>query len=177
MSDATHCDLLVVGAGPAGLAAATQAANLGIRTVLLDEQAAPGGQIYRAVGTTPVQDRAILGSDYWHGHSLLQPFEQSGARYLPRSTVWAINRPGADRFEVAFSIDGQAQLLYPRHVLLATGAQERPFPIPGWTLPGVMTVGAAQILLKTAGLVPDGRVVLAGQGRSEERRVGKECRL
>lgn len=164
MSDPTHCDLLVVGAGPAGLAAATQAANLGIRTVLLDEQAAPGGQIYRAVSTTPVQDRSILGSDYWHGYSLLKPFEQSGARYMSRATVWAINCPQPDRFEVAFSIDGQAQLLHPRHVLLATGAQERPFPIPGWTLPGVITVGAAQILLKTSGVVPTGRTVLAGCG-------------
>lgn len=164
MSDASHCDLLVIGAGPAGLAAATRAAELSLHTVLLDEQVAPGGQIYRAVGTTPVQDRAILGPDYWHGHSLLQPFEQSGARYLPRSTVWAINRPEADRFEVAFSTDGQAQLLHPRHVLLATGAQERPFPIPGWTLPGVITAGAAQILLKTSGVVPTGRTILAGGG-------------
>ena len=51
-----------------------------------------------------------------------------------------------------------------RRILLATGAIERPVPLPGWTLPGVMTVGAAQILLKTAGLVPEGRAVLAGQG-------------
>ena len=51
-----------------------------------------------------------------------------------------------------------------RRILLATGALERPVPIPGWTLPGVMTAGAAQILLKSAGLVPEGRVVLAGQG-------------
>ncbi|MGE9115736.1 FAD/NAD(P)-binding oxidoreductase, partial [Escherichia coli] len=48
--------------------------------------------------------------------------------------------------------------------ILATGAQERPFPIPGWTLPGVMTAGAAQILLKTSGVVPDGEIVLAGCG-------------
>ena len=51
-----------------------------------------------------------------------------------------------------------------RRILLATGAVERPVPIPGWTLPGVMAVGAAQILLKTADLVPAGRIVLAGQG-------------
>ena len=51
-----------------------------------------------------------------------------------------------------------------RRILLATGAIERPVPIPGWTLPGVMTAGAAQILLKTADLVPEGRTVIAGQG-------------
>src|SRR6202021_2116982 len=60
--------------------------------------------------------------------------------------------------------DGASETVAARHILLATGAIERPVPIPGWTLPGVMTVGAAQILLKTADLVPDGRAVLAGQG-------------
>jgi len=55
-------------------------------------------------------------------------------------------------------------LLQARHVIVATGAQERPMPIPGWTLPGVLTAGAAQILLKSAGLAPSGRTVLAGSG-------------
>ncbi|MET1114441.1 MAG: NAD(P)/FAD-dependent oxidoreductase [Comamonas sp.] len=157
-------DLLVVGAGPAGLAAATRAAGLGLRTVLLDEQAAPGGQIYRAVSATPVTNRAILGPDYWHGLSLLEPWQRSGGRHVAGATVWAIHRREDGGFEVAYSIDGNAHLLHARHVLLATGAQERPFPIPGWTLPGVITAGAAQILLKTAGTVPTGPTVLAGAG-------------
>jgi len=178
-ADITTCDLLVIGAGPAGLAAATQAAQLGLSTVLIDEQPAPGGQIYRAIGNTPVQNRAILGQDYWHGLSLLEPFARSGARHLPAATVWSINareaQPGvADNgqsagYEVAYSVaragqDPQAALLHCRHIILATGAQERPFPIPGWTLPGVITAGAAQILLKTSGVVPEGRTVLAGGG-------------
>lgn len=158
-------DLLVVGAGPAGLAAATRAAGLGLRTVLLDEQAAPGGQIYRAIGSTPVANRAILGPDYWHGMTLLEPWQRSGGQHVAGATVWAINRREAEGgFEVAYSVDGNARLLHARHVLLATGAQERPFPIPGWTLPGVITAGAAQILLKTAGTVPSGPTVLAGAG-------------
>ncbi len=174
-----RCDLLVVGAGPAGLAAATEAAALGLSTVLIDEQPAPGGQIYRAISSTPVQNRAILGEDYWHGQSLLEPFASSGARHLSAATVWSINarepQPGTEGdgqpagFEVAYSVarpgqDPQAALLHCRHLILATGAQERPFPIPGWTLPGVITAGAAQILLKTSGVVPEGRTVLAGGG-------------
>lgn len=167
----TTCDLLVVGAGPAGLAAATEAAALGLSTVLIDEQPAPGGQIYRAISSTPVQNRAILGEDYWHGLSLLEPFARSGARHLPAATVWSVNaldaHPGTGTdtgtdgdgrgagFEVAYSVaqpgqDPQAALLHCRHILLATGAQERPFPIPGWTLPGVITAGAAERTARSA---------------------------
>ncbi|EFV82298.1 hypothetical protein HMPREF0005_00721, partial [Achromobacter xylosoxidans C54] len=168
MIETTQCDLLVVGAGPAGLAAATTAARLGVDTVLLDEQPAPGGQIYRAITTTPVTDRAVLGPDYWHGASLVEPFRRSGALYVPGATVWAVaerTAPEPQRgFEVAYSVAGEARILHARRLLLATGAQERPFPIPGWTLPGVITAGAAQILLKSAGVVPADRTVLAGCG-------------
>lgn len=168
MIETTQCDLLVVGAGPAGLAAATVAAGLGVDTVLLDEQLAPGGQIYRAITTTPLTDRGILGDDYWHGASLIAPFKQSGARYVPGATVWAVAERTAPHpekgFEVAYSVSGEARIIHARRLLLATGAQERPFPIPGWTLPGVITAGAAQILLKSAGVVPADRTVLAGSG-------------
>lgn len=163
------CELLVVGAGPAGLAAATLAANLGVETVLLDEQPTPGGQIYRAITASPLKsNKKILGEDYWHGESLIGPFHASGAQYESGATVWAVSRmtapESAGGFEVGYSVGGEARMLHARHVLLATGAQERPFPIPGWTLPGVITAGAAQILLKTAGVVPGERTVLAGCG-------------
>jgi NADPH-dependent 2,4-dienoyl-CoA reductase/sulfur reductase-like enzyme len=152
--------LAVIGAGPAGLAAATRAAELGIDTVLFDEQPAPGGQIYRAIAETPLKNRETLGADYRHGESLLAPFRASGAAYVPSATVWSVSRG----LEIGVSIDRQARILKARHVILATGALERPFPIPGWTLPGVMTAGAAQILLKSSGLTPSGSVVLAGTG-------------
>ena len=113
-------------------------------------------------------DRGILGEDYWHGASLVAPFQQSGARYVPGATVWAVAEHTAPHpekgFEVAYSVAGEARIVHARRLLLATGAQERPFPIPGWTLPGVITAGAAQILLKSAGVVPADRTVLAGSG-------------
>ncbi|WP_454654843.1 FAD/NAD(P)-dependent oxidoreductase [Bosea beijingensis] len=159
-------DLLVVGAGPAGLAAAARAAELGLSVLLADENPAPGGQIYRAVTTTPVKNRAILGDDYWRGADIVARFERSQAAYVPRCTVWSIGpdetAPGT--FELGLSLDGKARIIGARQVILATGAQERPFPIPGWTLPGVMTAGAAQIALKSAGAIPSGRTVIAGCG-------------
>jgi len=160
-------DVAVIGAGPAGLAAATVAAEQGAATVLFDEQAEPGGQIYRGIASTPLRDPAVLGADYWHGAELLEPFRGSGAQYVPGAGVWSVtpveDAPAAG-YEVGLSIDGVAHLPRARTVILATGAQERPFPIPGWTLPGVMGAGAAQILLKTSGIVPSGRTLLAGCG-------------
>ncbi len=163
MNLATNYDVAIVGAGAAGLAAAIECARAGLASVVFDEQPAPGGQIYRAIGSTPLADRRVFGPDYWHGESLAREFEHANAAYAPATTVWAVTRSGGG-FEVGVSGNGTARLITVWQVILATGAQERPFPIPGWTLPGVMTAGAAQILLKTSGLVPDGRVVLAGTG-------------
>jgi len=155
-------DLAIVGAGPAGMAAATLAAELGLGALLIDEQDGPGGQIYRAIER--VDGNAVgpspLGADYWAGQRLAAAFRASGARYRPATTVWHIDPDGT----LSVMSDGASDTITARHILLATGAIERPVPIPGWTLPGTMTVGAAQILLKTADLVPGGRTVLTGQG-------------
>ena len=153
-------DVAVVGAGPAGLAAAANCARAGLMTVLFDEQASPGGQIYRAISATPVKRDTIFGADYWSGARLVRDFLASGAQYVPTATVWSLTRER----EIGVSVAGSARIVRAEQVILATGALERPFPVPGWTLPGVMTVGAAQILLKSSGLVPHGRTVLAGCG-------------
>jgi NADPH-dependent 2,4-dienoyl-CoA reductase/sulfur reductase-like enzyme len=151
-------DFAVIGAGPAGMAAATLAAEIGLDTVVIDEQDAPGGQIYR--GIERAEDGSPLGNDYLAGKRLAAALRDSGATYLPATTVWHIDPDGT----LSLISAAGARTLRARRILIATGAIERPVPIPGWTLPGVMTAGAAQIMLKSAGLVPSGRTVLAGQG-------------
>jgi NADPH-dependent 2,4-dienoyl-CoA reductase/sulfur reductase-like enzyme len=157
----TH-DLAIIGAGPAGMAAATLAAELGLDTVLIDEQDAPGGQIYRGVerASRDAGSPSPLGADYLVGHKLAADFRASAAQYRPATTVWHIDPYGILSLISADTSD----TIQARRILIATGAIERPVPVPDWTLPGVMTAGAAQILLKTGDLVPDGRTVLAGQG-------------
>jgi NADPH-dependent 2,4-dienoyl-CoA reductase/sulfur reductase-like enzyme len=153
-------DLVVIGAGPAGLAASATAAGAGLATLLLDENAGPGGQVWRAINATPVTDRSVLGTDYWSGDATVAAARTSGAEIIHRATVWSLDR----NLEIGVSIGGGSVFIGARRVIIATGAQELPFPIPGWTLPGVMTAGAAQTLLKSSGLVPDSRTIIAGHG-------------
>jgi NADPH-dependent 2,4-dienoyl-CoA reductase/sulfur reductase-like enzyme len=155
-----EADLVIIGAGPAGLAAACQARSHGLSVVLLDEQQSVGGQIYRGVEGVPAGRRSILGEDYANGASLATAFRRSGALHMTGAAVWNVGRD----LRVNFLHQGASQVIQARRILLASGAMERPFPIPGWTLPGVMGAGAAQILLKSAGALPGEPVVLAGSG-------------
>jgi len=161
-------DVVVVGAGPAGLSAATQVASEGLSVLVLDENPAPGGQIYRAITLHAQTGREYLGAAYWSGKPMAEAFLESPLTYAPGARVWSLDPASPEDDEpcarVGVSLGGTSRHVQARKVILATGALERPMPVPGWTLPGVMTAGAAQIALKSAGLAPSGRVVLAGCG-------------
>ena len=153
-------DLVIIGAGPAGLAAACEARAAGLSVSLLDEQDAVGGQIYRSVESAPADRVAVLGPDYAAGVELAKAFHSSGAEYRHGTAVWSVAPDGT----VDFVANGAADQITGRYVLFASGAMERPFPIKGWTLPGVMGAGAAQVLLKGSGALPTEPVLLAGCG-------------
>jgi NADPH-dependent 2,4-dienoyl-CoA reductase/sulfur reductase-like enzyme len=153
-------DLVVIGAGPAGLSAAIEARRAGLSVVLLDEQRRPGGQIYRAIEDAPAHRRKVLGADYAAGAALAESFAACGAVHRAGAAVWNVDR---DR-TVSYLQDGRGKTVQGQAVVLASGAMERPFPIPGWTLPGVMGAGAAQILYKASGAIPAEPVVIAGCG-------------
>ena len=148
-------DLIIIGAGPAGISAATEARAHGLSVLLLDENAAPGGRIWQAL-----ESRGAKDQDDIDGQQALRQFRACGADAHWRATVWAIEPDGT----VFWSEHATAHTAQAPFIMLCTGTTERPMPIPGWTLPGVMTVGAAQIALKTSGLLPTGATWIAGQG-------------
>lgn len=155
----TDTDLAIIGAGPAGMAAAVMAANAGLRVTLLDEQRRVGGQIYRDIERTTKRRSDILGKDYLVGRALAETLSEVEVSYVPGATVWQADQDGT----LSYSVDGAAKRIRAARILIATGAVERPVPIPGWTLPGVMMAGAGQILLKQSGIVAK-RSVIAGSG-------------
>lgn len=160
-------DVIVIGAGPAGMAASVELARAGRRVIVLDMQSAPGGQIFRgleanlAAGKEADALMAALGPAYAAGRDLIGTFRTTpGIEFRPGHTVWEVRSDGT----VGWLHGTRAGYLRAPHVVLANGAMERPVPFPGWTLPGVMTAGAVQTLLKAGQMVPEGRVVIAGTG-------------
>ena len=155
MTTPTHeprCDLLVVGAGPAGMAAALAAAPSGKSVTLIDDNAAPGGQIWRAGPTAK------------HPAQLLRMRESlsrlTNVRVLCGTRVVALGNPSTVLLEGADRAWTQAY----EQLILCTGAQELLLPFPGWTLPGVTGAGGLQALIKGGLSVAGQRIVVAGSG-------------
>ena len=159
LGNAESYDLLVVGGGPAGLAAAVEASALGLGVALVDERPTLGGQIFKQPGLV-VKDHRGLGRDHLRGRTLIDAAERSGARLLTRTSCVSLRGTEA----VLVEEGGRARAVSAGHVVVAPGAHDRPVVFPGWTLPGVITAGAAQTIVKTQRVAPGERVVFAGSG-------------
>jgi len=144
-------EVVVVGAGPAGLAAACAAAENGCRTALLDDTPWLGGQIWRGQQAHPTHPQAAR----W-----VERFRRSKASLLDQCTVLG---PGDQRTLLAERPDGPRQIEWER-LILATGGRELFLPFPGWTLPGNFGPGGLQSLAKHGWPVAGKRIVLAGSG-------------
>ena len=153
-------DVVVLGAGPAGAAAAIEAASLGLRTAIADEQAVAGGQVYRvAPGIAPVRaDQERTDGDRIRA--------ELGAGNIDRCfahRVWHVERAN-DRWHIhALGPEGP-RTLHAAALIVATGAQERHLPFAGWERPGVMGLAAATVMLKAQRMLPGRNVVVAGAG-------------
>jgi D-hydroxyproline dehydrogenase subunit alpha len=167
-------DVAVIGAGPGGLSAALAAAGYGLKVTLIDERPTPGGQYIVRGEQSPVSAAERQGLN------LLERLPQAGIESRFETLVWRLSNAkepsGADRgltlglYHTPPELGGQrgrggqVEFLSAGAVILASGAREQMVPFPGWTLPGVMTVGAALLLAKRHGLIPGRRVLLAGSG-------------
>lgn len=157
-----NVDLAIIGAGPAGLSAAAAAASHGLHTVVVDEYFRPGGRLLGQLYPIPGTDR------WWNGEAeaarLVQRAEAAGAGIRTGISVWALEQTPVGWHLHLNSPGGRAEVLAAGAVLVATGAGERPLPVPGWTLPGVMTAGAAQVMVNLHRVRPGSRAVIVGMG-------------
>jgi glycine/D-amino acid oxidase-like deaminating enzyme len=151
-------DVLVVGAGPAGLSAAIAAAEAGCSVLVLDERDSPGGQYLKPLA--PSHAHAAPDRQFRQSAALRDRALAAGIAFRHGATAWGGFAPE----EIAALAEGRNLLIRPKRLILAPGAHERPVPIPGWTLPGVMTTGALQTLARANRVSPAARVVIAGSG-------------
>ncbi len=149
-------ELAVIGAGPAGLAAAVAAAQTGVQVTLLDESPRPGGQYLK--GAAAAEATPASATDR-QGRALLQKLAGLPIELRLQTLVW-----GIEGKRLALAGPAGLDWLEAGAIITATGARELVIPFPGWTLPGVLTLGAAQVLAKEHSVLPGRRILLAGSG-------------
>ena len=154
-------ELIVIGAGPAGLSAAIEAAKAGIDVVVFDENARPGGQLFKQI-------HKFFGSKEHHakergfriGEDLLKEAEEVGVRVELNSTVMGIY----ENKEVTVRNGDEVDHYKADKILIATGAAENMIPFKGWDTPGVIGAGAAQALMNLQGVQPGSKILMVGSG-------------
>jgi NADPH-dependent 2,4-dienoyl-CoA reductase/sulfur reductase-like enzyme len=157
-----HVELAVIGAGPAGLAAAIAAAEAGVAVALIDGRSRPGGQYFSQ--PPPEFSPPLDDSRRQEASTVLAQLAASPVRTIFDTLVWGAFPEADGGWLLTLYGPGAPRQLRAGMLVLATGAYDRPIPFPGWTLPGVMTAGAAQLLLKSQRVLPGRRFLLSGTG-------------
>jgi len=152
-------DVIVVGAGPAGMSTAMQCAEAGLEVLVLDRQNQAGGQIWKNAASASSEKVQFLGKEYAYGVKIIQQFLHAKLTFISKAQVWYV-----DGTTLCASIQGESHYLMAKTLVLATGAMERPAPVVGWDLPCVMGVGACDLLLKSSGITPKAPIVICGNG-------------
>ena len=160
INDFQNIDIVVLGAGPAGVAAAQAASQEGAKVVIIDENSSAGGQIYRAPPNEFKPLNSFKSPEFQEGENQRKILSNSNVKTLFHHRVWSIST------ELVISTIGPNGLssLHPKSIILANGALERIIPFPGWTLPGVIGLAASTILLKSQYVLPGKTTIVAGCG-------------
>lgn len=154
--------IVIVGAGPAGTRAAEILVRAGLRPIVIDETPENGGRIYQRQPTGFHRPpRVLYGFEAAKARTIHDIFDQlrTSIDFRPRTLAWNM-RPGM----IDTMCDGKARAVSFAQTILCTGAMDRVIPLPGWTLPGVFTLGGSQISLKAQGCAIGARVAFLGTG-------------
>ena len=153
--------VVIIGAGPAGLSCASRLVNKGLSVVIIDDNLQAGGQYFRQL---PQTYRALPRSELLRETERVGPLfsvlEHQLVTYLPSTTAWA----SPEALTIAYAGAHGTGRIAAHAIVIATGAHDKPLPFPGWTLPGVISAGGCLNLAKGHGLVPTGKIVVAGNG-------------
>ncbi len=155
MPDINIYDVVIIGSGPAGIQATINLQSNGLKIALLDDNSNLGGHIYKEVEKNSTK-KDFFQKDYLKGLELIQQINLNEITYINNSYVWNIN----PKLEIYYSQVGRSYKIKAKKILIATGSLERPFPVKGWTLPGVIGTTAAQIVLKESMFVKDDAVFI-----------------
>lgn len=161
---ARNCDVAIVGAGPAGLSAARVLTDAGVSVIVLDERPSPGGQYFKPLAASHTFRGPPSDRQYAAGVTLTDTVRGSGACVLDGASVWDAAREADGTVRLSVVRSGASEEIRARTVLLATGAIERPWIVPGWTSGGAMATGAAQTLARAYRVAPGKRIVVCGNG-------------
>jgi thioredoxin reductase len=156
-----NTELAVIGAGPAGLCAAIEAAKNGVNVTVFDENKKPGGQLFKQIHRFFGSEEHLAGTRGFEiGNLLLDDAKKFGVKVMLNHVVWGL----FPDLKVGIADDDRASIVQAKKIVVSTGAIENSLSFPGWTLPGIMGAGAAQTMINVNRVLPGQRVITIGSG-------------